>query len=194
MASLPFRFDAETHEYVTLDGELLPHITGLLKDSGWIDDRWFREEDSERGRQVHALCARYDLGALDVATCRSPYRAYVQAHAKAMQILGPDWWQVEEPLVHPHWRFGGRPDRVGLVHGARTVLEVKSGAEAKAHPVQTALQAILVSTEHELPAEHWQRMALYLQRTGKFRLIEHKHEGDFSEARKILRTFCRRVA
>lgn len=185
-----FRFDPERHEYITLDGEVRPHITGILEATGWTDDTWFTEESSERGRCVHALTADYDLGALPVDTCVSRYRNYLLAHVACMRVLQHQWTSIEETFMHPEHRFGGRPDRVGKVRGQFTVLEVKSAVPASSHAIQTALQAILVSARHPLPADLWTRLCLYLKPTGKFSLVEHKDPHDFVEARRIIKACC----
>ena len=190
-AAIPFRFDADRHEYTEVGtGSTIPHITGLLQASGWVDDRWMTEESCVRGTAVHELTARFDLGMLDPATCVSVHRGYLLAHVKAMGIMKPDILSVEEPSVHPTWRFGGRPDREVIAWGLRGVLEGKSGVPAKSHMVQTALQAILVSGKAQLPPEAEARFALYWKANGKFVLEEHKDRRDFDEAYRILRRYA----
>jgi len=139
---------------------------------------------------VHRLTADYDLGALPVDDCVSKYRGYLLAHVACMKALRPVWEAIEEPVIHPAWRFGGRPDRVGTVQRQWTVLEVKSGVEAPSHAIQTALQCILVAPGHPLPAEQWRRLALYLKDNGRFKLIEHKNPLDFETAYQIIRRTC----
>lgn len=187
----PFRFDAWAHEYVDAEsGHPLPHITGMLKASGWVDDRWFTEESCERGTQAHRLTAEYDLGALDVDSCVSRYRGYLLAHVQAMQILRPDVLEVEQPDVHPDYQFGGRPDRVIRLNGLLAVLEGKTGVPTKAHPIQTALQAILKAPKYGLPAEAWGRFCLYWKDNGKFKLEEYRDPRDYVEAHRIIRACC----
>lgn len=189
--SLAFRFLAEEHAYIAADtGEALPSITQMLARTGWVDDAWWSEEACERGRCVHELTASYDLGALDPATCVSKYRGWLLAYVAAMRALAPTWTHVEIPLVDPVHRFGGRPDRAGQVFGLRTVLEIKSGQPAKGDDKQTALQAILLASQGGLPAEHYERLALYLKPTGRFKLEQHKDRHDFDEARRIIRLCC----
>lgn len=191
-----FRFDAAAHEYYDLvTGELLPHITGILEETGWVDTTWFTDESSERGQAVHTLTADYDLGAIeDPVGVDSAFKGWLLAHVKAMSVLRPEILAVEQPLVHPVYRFGGRPDRDAILYGTRAVLELKSGAPHKAHPIQTALQAILVSHDAALPPETIQRFCLYLKRTGKFRLDQHRDRRDFDEAFALIHTCCRRAA
>lgn len=188
-APASFRFEAETHTYYDAAGLVVPHITGLLERGGWIDDRWYTEESSARGRLVHTLTADYDLGAVDVATCVSRGRPYLLAHIECLRLEPPTFEEIEEPWVHPGLRFGGRPDRAGrLRSGARVVWEIKSGAKAKAHSIQTALQAILLEQKHGLPAEMWVRLCEYLDHRGRCKLVDHKETqaADFAEARRLL--------
>lgn len=187
-----FRFNPGAHQYYDLEtGELLPHITGMLKAAGLVDDLWFTEESSVRGQSVHKLTADYDLGALALEGCVSRHRAYLLAHAAAMAILQPEILAVEEPLVHPTYRYGGRPDRIVRVRGAMAVLEIKTTDTAAAsHRIQTALQVFLAAAQYDLPAEHWRRFALYLKPSGKFRLLEHEERIDITRAREIIKRTC----
>jgi len=186
-ARAQFRFDAASHEYLDLEtGAVLPHITGMLQRTGWIDDTWYTEESSERGTAVHRLTADYDLGALDVESCVSQYRGYLLGHVKAMHILRPDVVAVEEPIINPIEKWGGRPDRIIIVRGLRGVLEIKTGAPERSHQVQTALQAILEGFECGIPPAGLQRQALYLKGNGTFRLIEHTDRRDFIEAQRVI--------
>lgn len=184
-----FRFNAYQHEYIdAATNEVLPHITGLLKADGLVDDRWFKKEHSERGRVVHTLTADYDLGAItDIASVVSEGKGYLAGHVKAMAILRPEWLHVEVPFVHWGHRFGGRPDRVGRVDGGWAVLDVKSGVKTPAAPVQTALQAILMEPELKVPARSILRFVLYLSKDGKFKLLRHTDPRDFDRAYRILK-------
>ena len=191
MKSLPFRFDAATHRYLDLaTGAELPHITGLLNVSGWVDDAFFTEESCARGQAVHKLTADYDLGALDVASCVSRYRGWLLGHVTVAGIVRPEWLHVETPAVHPRYRFGGRPDRVGVIYGCRGVFEVKSGVPTRGHQIQTALQAILVADELELPAHAVERFAEYLNDQGKYKIERHVERRDFDEALRILKRYA----
>lgn len=187
-AHTAFRFDVTNHEYIDLEtGSVLPHITGMLEQTGWIDDTWYTEESSERGTAVHRLTADYDLGALDVESCVSRYRGYLLGHVKAMQILRPEVVSVEEPIINPIEKWGGRPDRIIIVRGLRGVLEIKTTSnEERSHQVQTALQAILESLECGIPYNGLQRQVLYLKDKGKFKLVEHTDRRDFIEAQRVI--------
>lgn len=191
ITTLPFRFDAIQHLYLPLEaGEPYPHITGMLEETEWSDPTWFTEESRIRGTAVHKLTADFDLGALDVPSCTSRYRGWLLAHERAMQILRPDVLEVETASVHPTYRFGGRPDRVWKLDGAIVVPDIKTGAFEKCHPIQTALQAILVSLRYRLPAPAIGRFGLYLQESGRFKFRPFDDRSDFDEALRIIKRCC----
>ncbi len=203
-----FRFDEAAHEYLDLaTGDIFPSVTQMLTRTGHVDGAdFFTDESRERGSAVHELTAAYDLGALgteaDVMADPSigedrgglargvGIRGYLLAHVKAMSIMRATVLEVEVPKVHPVLRFGGRPDRVLIAWGARAVLDGKSGAPAKYHRLQLALQAILDSTDALLPPESIVRYSLYWKKDGKFSLVEHRDRHDFDIAREIIQTCC----
>lgn len=180
-----FRFDVAEHAY-QIDGVRVPSITQMLSTTGWIDDRWYSEESSERGRCVHELTASFDLGALDLETLVSPYRGWLLAYVQAMAIAKPDWIEVEVPSADATGKWAGRPDRAGRVFALQSVLEIKSGARAPSHQIQTALQAMLRHDVLGLPAPAVQRFACYVDERGKFAIDRHVDRRDFDEASRII--------
>jgi hypothetical protein len=186
--AVEFRFDAGPHEYTDLvTGNLIPHITGMLQQTGWIDDTWFTEESSDRGTAVHKLTADYDLEALDLEQCVSPFRSYLLAHVKVVSLARPVFEAVEQPLVHSRLHFGGRPDRLVRLYGLMGVWEIKSGEPKRSDQVQTALQAILAEEVFRVPATALERYCCYLKPTGRAVLEEHVDRRDFDEARRVIR-------
>lgn len=187
MKSAPFRFDDKTHRYTTPEGAELLHITGLLTAAGYIDDAWYTEASCERGRIVHELTAEYDMGAIELQTCQSPHRGYLLAYAKAMTMIPHEWKYIEVPIAHPSGGWAGTPDRAGKIFHSNGVLDIKSGDEAKSHPIQTALQAVLLEEEMNLKAERQYRAALYVRANGRFYLREYtRNTEQVVEARRIL--------
>lgn len=186
-----FRFDAEEHIYTDEHGRTLPSITQMLAKTGWVDERWYTEEGSDRGSAVHRLSAEYDMGALDLQTTVTKYRGYLLGHVKAMEQLRPMWTDVEVPHVHPGYRFGGRPDRIGVVLRLKTVGELKTGKPEQSHGIQTALQAILAAECSDLKVPHaWQRIVWYVNDKGRFKVERFNDRRDFDEALRIVRVCC----
>lgn len=183
-------FDVDRHEYSDrLTGKVYPHITGLLQAAGLVDDEWFTEESRYRGTWVHDRTAAYDRGqfnALDLPE-DEPYRGYTLAHVAAMAAIPHTFDAIEVPRIHAGYRFGGRPDRAGTVYELRAVLEGKSGPPAKAHAVQTALQAILEAPRWGLEPHQVARFVLHWKPNGSWKLVEHTRRRDFDQAYRILR-------
>jgi len=186
-----FHFDAATHTYSDQVGEV-PGITRLLTLAGEIDDEWYTEESSERGRAVHKLTAEYDLGVItneDLPHLVSAYKNYLLGHVEVMQIIQPNWVHVETAMFHRELRFGGTPDRGGTVYNAASVWEIKSGLRTKAHPLQTAFQALLLAEECRLPPQSIQRYCCYLQPNGRYKVEGHGNQADFAKVLGILNKY-----
>ena len=187
---MTFRFESSSHRYF-VNGQERPHLTGLLKAAGLVNDAFYTEESRIRGDAVHRLTSDYDLDALDPSTLVSPYRGYLLGFVAAMRVIPHEWQRIEEPRMHPHYLYGYRTDRVGLIYRIQGVLEIKTtAAPCHAHEIQTALQVMGDSYEHPIPREDWWRGALYLKPDGKWKLIEHTHRRDFDDADRILAQFC----
>jgi hypothetical protein len=164
----------------------------MLEATGWTDSTFYNDDGRERGTAVHKLTADYDLGALDLSACVSRYRPYLLGHAMVMAMLKPEILAVEESIVHPVHRFGGRPDRVWRLAGALALCDIKTGEPEKSHQIQTALQAILVSVEHDdIPPDMIERYTLYLTPKGKGKLEEHKNRRNLDKAREIIKSVAR---
>ena len=189
VAPVPFSFDAADHSYRIGDVRV-PSITQLLKMSGHVDDRYYTEESRQRGTAVHELTKDFDLGALTLPSLDSLHRGYVLGYIAACEAFKPTWDQIEEPDVHPTFRFGGRPDRVGTVIGLRTICEIKTGVKVKHHGIQVAMQSILISWRVGLAPIQWQRLCLYLRATGKFSIERYDNPRDFDEAYRILKEYA----
>lgn len=184
-----FRFDHEQHVYYVNERQV-PNITSMLQKTGHVDPTYYTEAARERGRAVHRLTADYDLADLSLATLRSPFRGYVLAHAAAVKALKPIQVEVEEPDVHPVYRFGGRPDRIWKVFGVLTVVDEKTGGPEEWHGVQLALQAILKAWRYGLKPEALQRWNIYLADSGRFKRKTRDDRRDFDEAYRILKECC----
>ena len=193
MTPVPFRFDAERHEYWALDtGEKLPHITGILEAAGRIDTRWFTQASRDRGTLVHDWTMDLDFKVLPSITDVSlDLRPYLYAYHLFTSIERPVMIAIEVPAVHSVFRFGGRIDRQVRMRKRAGVLEIKTGCVQRSHMLQTAMQAMLMSEETGIPPESLGRWTVYLSKVGKsgrgrFKLEEHLDPADFAEVRQIL--------
>lgn len=188
---LAFRFDADRHLYF-LGDQVRPSISQMLKAGGLVDGHEFMTEEGKvRGTAVHRLTADYSLGAIeDVVSSTSKYKGYLLAYQAAMSRLQLEVLEVEEPQMHPVYRYGGRSDLVGRLWGLLSVIETKSGGKERWHPIQTALQAMLTAHRYGLKPHQVGRYALYIQETGRYSLERHVNPGDFNKAEDLAREFC----
>lgn len=185
-----FHYDEVDHAYY-LDGQRIPSITQLIDRGGLVNGaEYFTEESRRRGTEIHQLCADWDMGALDPLTVTSSRRPYLLGYIAACQALKPTWEAIEEADHHPVYRFAGRTDRVGVVNRLQSVAEIKSATKARHHAIQTALQAILASARWKLPHDQWQRLCIYVKKTGKFSVERHEDRRDFDVAFDLIRRFA----
>ena len=169
-------FDAQTHSYF-IDGAPVPSVTQLLKAAGKINGQHYTQGSRDRGTDVHRLTQRHDAGELVF-----PPSNYLRSYRLACDVMSATWELIERPLASPTLGFAGTIDRVGLVFGARAIVEIKTGACEDWHRLQTALYALLFDE----PAID--RYALYLKPTGtQAKLVQHDDSADLDEALEIVR-------
>jgi hypothetical protein len=168
-----FRFDAGAHVY-RLGAHVVPAISAILRGAGYSRDApWLLDEHKERGHAVHLACLAYDLG--DEPAVAPEWKGYVDAWIAFSRAMRPMWRQLEQPRVSRTLWFAGTPDRVGLVSGRPSVLEIKAGAECDWHQIQTAAQDILT---REAGRPRQRRLVVYLTPEGRYRLREHDDPRD----------------
>ena len=144
---------------------------------------------------VHTLTAKLDRGAITAPQAiECIWKGYILAYANAVQTMKPEILSVEVARCSLEHRFGGRPDRTLRLWGAFGVLDLKTGGKEGWHSWQTALQAILVAPEMNLPPSAVQRHGLYLKANGKWVLVEHRDKRDFDKAYEVIKACCRPAA
>lgn len=191
MGADDFRFDPKRHTYTDLrTGKVRPSVSKLLALGGLVNDAWMTEESALRGRAIHAATADIDLGVAVDPKAGERFRPYLLAWQAALERMRPEFEAVEEARMHPRYRYGCTTDRAGVVYGRLSVLEIKTGEPSKAHPVQTALQAILECDRWQLPPDMVARWLVYLKPSGAFELEEHIRLRDLDRAYKLIREHC----
>ena len=155
-------FDPALHEYSD-GGVIIRSVTQILKAAGLIDDRWFSEEARDRGSAVHTLCERYAHSIRFDNTGR-PLASleYVNAFERFVEDFGVcdiDTETMIEGEIDGH-RYAGKYDLMAEIQSKRVLIDIKTGAKAKWHPVQLAAYA-MQSKPHSA-------MDLYLKANGKY--------------------------
>lgn len=139
-------FDEQSHSY-TLDGRVLPSVTTVIKDNGLGDD--FAAVDAatleharQRGTAVHAALHYLDEGTLDETTVDPIVAPYVVAWQRFKAERGVLITEMEQRFADAVYGFAGTVDRIAIIDGLITVIDVKTGSVTGAN-FQTAAYAHL---------------------------------------------------
>jgi len=180
-------FDEESHCY-RLNGSVLPSVTTVIKEAGLSPHYGSNAVPArDRGAAVHKALELMDNALeLDQSTIEEGWRPYLAAYQKFTKECCPIWRHVELRGYHKTLLYAGTIDRVGIVLGRDSVLDVKTGALLP----WTALQAAAYA--EMLPAPIGARLArwgLQLSNNGSYKLEEYKDRNDFSVFNAALTTY-----
>ena len=166
------KFDAKAHTY-TYNGKLVPSVTQIISAAGLSDysdiPASILKVAADVGTDIHTACAEFDRGG---SMPKNELLAeYVQGWAKFVRDFSAKWQYVEQFRYNARYGYAGTPDRLGYVNDRWTVIDIKTGAPAKWHRVQTAGYAMFSTSN--IPY----RMAVYLK-PGGYKIVEHKDKLD----------------
>ena len=142
-------FNPETHEY-TVGGRVRPSVTQILKKTGFIDTRWFKPSDAQRGSTIHELLHLYDDDLLDPNIVQAEYRGYLDAYMDFLAVAQVEYSEIEHPVFSQKYKFAGTPDRVGRFNESPCIIDIKTGAKARWHGLQLAGYSLAVGNGHDL--------------------------------------------
>lgn len=172
--SLEFAQDSHTYR---LDGRPVPHVTGVLKANGFVDDSYFTEYAAERGRKVHLAIQYYDDGCLKEDSLDPVLRPYLDAwirfKAESHFVCEKSEIQVASK-VH---LCAGTVDKlgrlfVGTPQETPAIIDIKTG---EVHPwVALQLMGYLILLGEPLR----KRYAVQLTDEGTYRLHHFKERTD----------------
>jgi len=168
-------FDEKTHKYY-LDGDEVPGVTTILYEAGLIEKAHYNEHARARGVAVAKAIELYLRNDLDHDSIHPEVRPYFDSFIGFCRVsrFVFEVSLIEKPLIHTILRFGGKPDLPAYTpDGLPCVIDIKTGAPASWHPLQTALYAILLRDVAKFGVIR--RYCLYLCGKG---LIEHTDPDD----------------
>ncbi len=170
-------FDPENHIY-TLGGRRLLSVTqalGIAGFSEWLDNIApdTLEYARDRGIAVHEALRLMDADELDWQSVDPVIMPYVLAYSDFKTETGFEVLQSEQAGYHQSYQYAGRWDRVGILQGAKMVLDFKSGSELrKQSALQLAAYERIISSQGD--NEPIQRAALQLKSDGTYRLFRYQ--------------------
>lgn len=163
----PVLFDPSDHSYFS-EGEILPSVTRILMDEGFVNDRWFTEESRNRGSDIHLAIKHHYVGGCSIPPGIAGYfKGFLKFKVEC------NWKPeiIEEPMACD--LYAGTPDQLGMMNSFRAILDIKSGAPS----LVTALQTQGYKGLHPDYCNA-RRFALHLTAKGKYKLIEYTDRRD----------------
>ena len=137
-----------THQYFLEDekGRVeLPGTTKVLSYHGIIDYAWLNDWYRDKGKALHLATELWDRGVLDETTVDPRIQGRLDAWKKFRQDTGFEIVEIEKPSYHPHYLYGVKPDRWGLLNGKMTLVEIKPATVEKWHILQRAANRAAVN-------------------------------------------------
>lgn len=134
-------FDEALHVY-RLNGEVIPSVTQILKDTGLIDDQWFTHAARARGSATHKALELHAKGTLDESTVHPTVVPFFNAGKKFLAETKFVVHTVEERICSIPYRYGGTSDLRGRFpdcpDGWWDIVDYKTGGGAVWHAYQLA--------------------------------------------------------
>jgi hypothetical protein len=170
-------FDPAEHLY-RLDGRVVPGVTKVLRDEGFIDASWFTEYSRDRGTKAHRAIELSDAEDLNEARLDPVLRPYLAAWKRFKAEAGVTIEASEVRLASETYGFAGTIDKVARIGGnTPAIIDLKTSATiAPWVAIQLAFYHILLNE----PAR--KRFAVQLNNDGSYRLHEFKDRRDRSVA------------
>jgi hypothetical protein len=173
-------FEPESHLY-KVDGVVVPSVTQVIKEAGlseleYVPERTLREK-ADLGNKVHKATELLDRDNLDVESIHPILLNYVAMWEQFKKDFGFEAQDIELTLHHPLYRFAGRIDRVGLVNGKLSIVDIKSGGKYNTHSLQTAGYKLLYDHDKLKKEQIKNRMSVYLSQEN-YSIFEHKDSQD----------------
>lgn len=184
MAELIYRDDDHSYWHNAIR---IPGATELLKYWGYIDDTYYTEEGREIGTAVHAGTSAYDKGDDSYQLFESPaILKRIEAYMLFRQEKQFTPELVESMQHNDVYNIACRLDRVGpfAQSNLTNVVELKCGAPAKWHSLQTAIQSLCLGRPGYI-----RRYAVYLQANGLYKIKEHTDLNEIAIVRGLVVTY-----
>ena len=138
-------FNEKEHIYKVGD-KFLPSVTEILKGLGFIETKWYKPQDSIRGKSIHVATELFDKGVLDWEKLPDYIKPHVDNWIKFKEDTDFKPLFLEEHLYHPYYMYGFTPDKIGTIKDDYTIIDIKTGAYQRWHELQLMLYGTAVET------------------------------------------------
>lgn len=136
-----FYLDEATHTY-WYRGRKIPGVSFLLKWHDYVDPTYYTERGREIGNATHLATAFLDKGTLNWdSIILDEVRGRILAYVRFKREMDFEPTVIEKIYAHAGGLYGCKIDRRGKMRGiADLILEIKGGAKAEWHKIQTGMQ------------------------------------------------------
>lgn len=168
-------FDAASHTY-RFNGHEVPGVTSILaplSDFSGVP-RDVLDAASAFGTAVHLACELDDFGELDEAALDHALVPYLMAWRAFCRDHKTDWYEVEKTVFHESLRYAGTLDRLGIVDGGLSVVDIKTSDQ-----LYPSVGPQLAAYAEASGNAHAQRIAVQLKGDGTYVFKHFNDPGDF---------------
>ncbi len=181
------QFETAGHSYTTVNGELLPSVTTVIKDELNLF-QCGNQIAAKRGEYIHLACQYHDEGILKLDSVDDIIMPFYQQYCKFL-AEHPEVKILENEIMryHPKYMFAGRIDKIANIKGNPAIIDVKTSntlQEQVWHRWQIAAYAKLLEAEKG----QCRRFILYLTPTN-YLFQEHTSNKDFLEFMTLLSAY-----
>ena len=173
--------DEESHKY-TVDGNPVPSVSEITR---FISREIYSEisqytldNAAARGTKVHR--ATESLEILGDAEVDEEIAPYVEAYVKFRREHQVHWDKVEWMACYQD-QFCGTLDRIGVVDGEETVLDIKTSSSIQ-KVLYTAQLSLYMMLARENGFEPKKMVILHLTKDGNYKLVELQEDNELANA------------
>jgi len=140
------------------------------------------------GKAAHLACQFLDEGDdVDPESLDPVVAPYVDAWRRFMAENKPEWSVIEEQMHDETLGYAGTPDRYGLLHGAKWIIDIKTVVTiSPATALQTVAYRKLVAQRTKEREPLIKRGAVQLGTDGRYKLHEFKDPADWAIFQSLL--------
>lgn len=174
------KFDPETHRY-TVNGKIKPSVTRIIGDV--LKGEREEVEPSEamiKGTIIHKTLEYLDKGILGEYDQR--IKPQVEAWERFKKTYKVEILDIEAIRMANDESFVGTIDRIAMIGGRLTIIDIKTGKSYKEYPLQTAGYSLLVEGAER-------RMCVYLSDDGVPTVEEHENSLDIDIFKSLLKVW-----
>ena len=168
-------FKEETHQYFDEHGDEVPSVTTILN---YLTADHYKSINpavlaraSAKGTAVHEMCEDIDLGI--EGQYESEIIGYGKGYVEFLRDYAPKWEAVEKTVFEPYDRYCGRLDRLGVIDGYLTVVDIKTTSNpTKENYMSLCCQTSAYAFALERFGEPIKRYGLFLKPDGDYKLFD----------------------